>query len=155
MCSGSYPKWVGIAYFPFIFSPKCTIFAYPTFNERDVKIPTHPVNLLLGKLLEDHQKTKKSTSGPPTPQPLLETPKLPHTKSDFLSPHKTLFFLDRRSTCRSSWKRYFTVTVLILRCESVFFCIFLPPTIWCIGLSSQITIFQFINLIKTISLLTA
>jgi len=76
----------------FIFSPKCTIFAYPTFNERDVKIPTHPVNLLLGKLLEDHQKTKKSTSGPPAPRPLLENPKLPHTKSDFLSPHKKIFF---------------------------------------------------------------
>ena len=29
-----------------IFSPTCTIFVYPTFYERDVKIPTHPVNLL-------------------------------------------------------------------------------------------------------------
>ena len=30
----------------FIFSPTCTIFVYPTFYECDVKIPTHPVNLL-------------------------------------------------------------------------------------------------------------
>ena len=29
-----------------LFSPTCTIFVYPTFYERDVKIPTHPVNLL-------------------------------------------------------------------------------------------------------------
>ena len=29
-----------------IFSPTCTIFFYPTFYERNFKIPTHPVNLL-------------------------------------------------------------------------------------------------------------
>ena len=29
-----------------IFSPTCTIFVYPTFNERNFKVPTHPVNLL-------------------------------------------------------------------------------------------------------------
>ena len=77
-----------------------------------------------GKVSENPHKKKKSGSGPKQWWPLLENPKIPHQKSQFFCPHKTLFFCTRSSTWGSSQKGYFTVTVLILRCKSVFLRIF-------------------------------
>ena len=61
----------------------------------------------LRKVSENPHKKKKSGSGPKQWWPLLENPKIPHQKSQFFCPHKTLFFLHPEQYLRKLSERLF------------------------------------------------